>query len=380
MNKETLQQIFQQYIDKFTFLNAEPQEEYYKWQVCREYPGLMKAALESDNDLLPRKLYEAKKSTYNIIDSYTQPFSGLVDLAKEDPDSVRKMLLDLYSDDGGDIKTQMEIISDFFNRSSELVQKYYPESFRYKQDSHSVSALLFLKDPDHHYMFKATHCLSFAECVEFYDDWGAGNIIKLDVFYRFCDELLEEIKADKALMSTDESRFDSRIAYKGGELHPDTEKHILLFDIIYCCSAYGLYDGVSFTKRNAAEKKLYKENKETARKLKAEYDQAVEDDEKLRNTLLELADMIKPGMKVKTKKHGEGVVDKADDRYVTATFDDGTTEIGLPIGLSNKILVFESNEVSDKADSVKSLLKNYKEIPKRVEQKSRALKPYEEYL
>lgn len=181
-------------------------------------------------------------------------------------------------------------------------------------------------------------------------------------------------------MTTDKSRFDDRLKYKGDELHPDTEKHILLFDIMYCCSTYELYEGVTFTKRNAAEKRLFQENKEKARRLKAEYDQAVEEDEKLRNTLLELADMIKPGMKVKTKKHGDGVVEKADDRYVTATFADGTAEIGLPIGLSNKILIFESNEVSDKAESFKSLLKEYKEIPQRVEQRYRALKPYGEYL
>ena len=48
MNRETLQQIFQQYIERFAFLNAEPQEEYYKWQVCREFPGLMN---KSDDEL-----------------------------------------------------------------------------------------------------------------------------------------------------------------------------------------------------------------------------------------------------------------------------------------------------------------------------------------
>ena len=38
------------------------------------------------------------------------------------------------------------------------------------------------------------------------------------------------------------------------ELHPDTEKHILLFDIIYCCNTYDLFNIIPFVKPNAKEK------------------------------------------------------------------------------------------------------------------------------
>lgn len=44
----------------------------------------------------------------NIIDSYTQPFYGLVKFAREEPETVQQMFMDLYSDDGGNVK-----ISDF---------------------------------------------------------------------------------------------------------------------------------------------------------------------------------------------------------------------------------------------------------------------------
>jgi len=61
MNKDSLYQIFNHYIDRFEYLNNSENEEYYKWQVCHEYPILMKKALESDEKDFATALYEVKK-------------------------------------------------------------------------------------------------------------------------------------------------------------------------------------------------------------------------------------------------------------------------------------------------------------------------------
>ena len=82
MNKDNLNQIFTEYIDKFEFVNDAEHMEYYKWQICREYPVLMKKALEANAEDFPSALYEVKKCTKNVIDSYTQPFMGFVELSK----------------------------------------------------------------------------------------------------------------------------------------------------------------------------------------------------------------------------------------------------------------------------------------------------------
>ena len=42
------------------------------------------------------------------------------------------MFMDLYSDDGGNVKKQMELIQNFFIQSNELLEKYYPNSHLYK--------------------------------------------------------------------------------------------------------------------------------------------------------------------------------------------------------------------------------------------------------
>ncbi len=48
-----------------------------------------------------------------------------------------------------------------------------------------------------------------------------------------------------------------RVDYARGPIHPDEALHLLAFDIIYCCSVYGLFDGIHYTMRNGQERKAY---------------------------------------------------------------------------------------------------------------------------
>nr|MCR4903227.1 hypothetical protein [Butyrivibrio sp.] len=171
MNKDNLRQIFDNYIKRFDEFDQKYTET-YKWKICRKYPELMHDALNSEPDEFADKLKAVKYCTYNIIDSYTQPFGGLVDFAREDPVSVQNMFKNLYEEDNGDLKIRMEKISDFFTKSGELLERFTPGSYLFAQNSHSVSSYLFLNDPDNHYMYKATQSQRFADCVEFLDDWG----------------------------------------------------------------------------------------------------------------------------------------------------------------------------------------------------------------
>ena len=380
MNNNHLQQIFANYIKNFDLINNDEHEEYYKWQVCHEFPILMSKALEASDEDLPRALYEVKKSTYNIIDSYTQPMAGLVDFARKDAPAVREMLRNLYAPDGGDLKVQMEKIADFFKRSDELLDKLFPGSFLYKQNSHSVSSLLFLNDPDHHYMYKATQSQRFADCVEFYDDWGSGDNIKLDTYYRMCDELVARIKECEPLLDTDASRFDGRLKFKGGALHPDTEKHILAFDLIYCCSVYDLFDGITYTKRNMKEKKLYLAEKEKAEGLKKSYEKAQADMDALEEALRCFVDMMPVGSQVKHPKSSIGTVQSVNENRIIVKFHDKEVKFGLAVTLANNILSVENPTFAEKVNEYKPILKRAGNIPMLLESASKALKPYEEYL
>ncbi len=381
MNKDNLNQIFTEYIDKFEFVNDAEHMEYYKWQICREYPVLMKKALEANAEDFPSALYEVKKCTKNVIDSYTQPFMGLVELAKKEPETVRKMLIDLYADDGGDLKVQMKLISDFFEQHNVLLNKYFPDSFLYKQNSHSVSAMLFLNDPEHHYMYKAVQCQSFADSIEYYNDWGTGDNIKLDVFYKMCDEVVEEIKKCPELLDTDKRRFDGRldILYKG-EMHPDMEKHILLFDIIYCCNVYDLFNKISYNKLSPKEKKEHLVKQSIAERLRQAYERALADSQKLEEAYSCFVGLLSNAGKIKHKKYGEGTVCDVSRDYIVVEFQEKKTQISLPMCISNGIIMVDNPEYDEKAELYRNVLKRYNTIPQALEYAMRELKPYEEFL
>ena len=382
MNKNQMHQIFAHYIDNFEKLNDPEHAEYYKWQVCYKFRTLMDEALAADVDDFADALYRVKDCSKNIIDSYTQPFYGLVEFARREPETVRQMFMDLYSDDGGDVKVQMELIKNFFDQSNELLDKYYPDSHLYKQNSHSVSSYLFLYDPDHHYMYKATQSQVMADCIEFYDDWSSGDNIKLDVYYRMCDEILAEIKNCPELLATNKSRYDGNLNLAPGNLHPDTELHILLFDIIYCSHVYNLFDGITFARPKSKEKQLIVEQKNKARALKAAYEEAREKAEKLDEALCYFTKTIKEAGTVKHKAYGECDVLSVDSKYLKLRVKKTGEEkqLGTAVVIANGIISMEEPGFAERKTEYGDVLKKADSIPRNLEYAARALEPYEGYL
>lgn len=382
MNKNNMHQIFAHYIDNFEIINNAEHSEYYKWQVCHEFRPLMDEALEADVDDFADALYKVKECSKNIIDSYTQPFYGLVKFAREEPETVQQMFMDLYSDDGGNVKKQMELIQNFFIQSNELLEKYYPDSHLYKQNSHSVSSYLFLYDPDHHYMYKATQSQAMADCIEFYDDWGTGDNIKLDVYYHMCDEILAEMKNCPELLATNRSRYDGALRLAPGELHSDEELHILLFDIIYCCNVYELFDGISFSKPKSKEKQLILEKKKKARILKDEYDEAKRNVDALNEAVQYFIESVKTAGQIIHKKFGICNVLSVDSKYIYLKIQSTGEErqLGFIVVVANGIIRVDSKEFDVKRNEYLDMLKNADSIPRKLEYAVHALEPYEEYL
>ena len=111
MNRKNLNQIFDAYIQQFEVLNDSHNDENYKWNAIVEFQKAFD--LSVSDDALAGMLKEARDATHNIIDNYTQPFYGLVELAKKEPETVRSMLTALLEDDGGDLGARQEKIDAF---------------------------------------------------------------------------------------------------------------------------------------------------------------------------------------------------------------------------------------------------------------------------
>lgn len=378
MNKANLQQIFSHYLEKFEYItDKNSHNENYKWFICKKFRKLMDEALASESESFASALYKVKSVTANLIDSYTQPFAGLVEFAKHDPETVREMFLNLYSDDEGDIHVQEALIADFFEKSNELLEKYTPGSFRFKQNSHSVSAYLFLYDPDNHYMYKASQSRMFADCIQYYDDWGTGDNIKLDVYYRMCDWLVEQIFECKELLATDASRFELP---ESEEMFEDKKKHLLAFDIVYACSVYDLFDGISFDRPKMKEKNLIIERKLRAQRMLDNYQKALENHDKLNEALLCVEKTLLPGTLMVHKMFGSGELVSYSNGVVEVSFQTGNKKLGLAMALSMGLVKITDTNIATEILQHIPYLKNKDAITNALARAEKELEPYKEYL
>ena len=379
MNQNHMKQIFKHYIERFEELNDKVHMEYYKWEIINEFHQKMDETLKAPSDKFSEELYKMKKLSANLIDNYTQPFHGLVRFAEKEPETVRDMFLMLYSDDNGDLAVRKQKIINFLKRSHALRDKYFPGSYLYKDDMHSVTGYLFLYDPDHNYIFKASHALAFADCIEFYDDWGSGESVKLDVYYRMCDQLVEAIKEDKELLLTDASGFSKELGHK--EMHPDIEKHILAFDLIYCCSTYGLFNGISFARPKTKERQLIQERKEKALRLSDALIEARKELELLEEAIDYVNSVFEKNKNIIHNKFGTGIIKDNDGTSITVMFANGDTKrLGTLVAVANDIISIDETEYKEKMHNYKILLKKEKSIRTSVIYAERELEPYIEYL
>ncbi len=325
MNKNTIQQIFGNYIAEFDLINDEENDENFKWYAAYDFPALMDKALEKNGTSFATALSKVKKCTGNLIDGKTlQPFAALVALAKKEPDTVKQMFVDLYEDDGGDFHVRETLIQNFITAANELAAKYELDPFTRKQDIQSVSAYLFFKDPEHHYLFRPEQSQNFALYIEFNEDWGKGDHIKLDIYYKMCDWIVDQITSDSDLLAVDAGRFADGDAAK---MYDDPAKHLLCYDIIRCADVYDLCDDIPLKakqKQGAAEPLTYREKCKDAADLYDKYKKARAEYTELKDALFSLESVIKPGTKITHAKFGAGDVTACSDGMMTVAFADGS--------------------------------------------------------
>ncbi|MDO4562920.1 MAG: hypothetical protein Q4C12_03705 [Clostridia bacterium] len=380
MNKEHLQTLIANYINGFESFNSDVKgesNESYKWAVVQRFQDHFDINAENFADML----YRVWRESDTMIDSvHQQPFYALVDYARKESETetVRNMFIALYEPDNGDLSVRQKKIDEFIAKSEQLKAKYYPQSWRYTNDQRAVMAYLFLNDPENNYLYKARQAHEFADCVEFYDDWGSGTNFKLPVYYRMCDELVEEIKKHPALLETNKSRYEvAKEAY-----YPDESLHILAFDLIYASQVYGLYGGITYSHPNTATKKLYLERVEKAKQCKEQYDMLLPQQEKLAE-LLKLAQNAMPaGSSVTHKSYGQGTVNNTDGQCITVSFANMEQPKKFPILFSiiNGFIKPMDSDLYDRLKEHADLIKNESGIASRLKSTEAEMEKYREYM
>lgn len=374
MNKNNIQAIFKKYIDNFETLNNEKNDETYKWEIAQEFQNF-----DIDVADFAEMLTHMWKTSANLIDSSQQlPFYALVDYARKEPETVREMFRKLFAEEKLDNASKQQLIDEFIASSESLRNKYYPESRLYVNNQRSVMMYLFLRYPNSNYGYKASQAKSFADCIEFYEDWGPMTDFKLDIFSRMCEQVIEEIKASEALMQTHMSRYENTER----KLHLDENLHILALDIIYSSQAYNFYEGMSFEPINAQARKLYFERVAKAKELSVALEKAKEDMVRLAEAKDYLVQTIKAGDSVSHKKFGEGIIEECAGTIISVHFPaiNETKKLGLTVAVGNGLITLNDESITQKIKEYVPVLNNEPRISVTLSKLEDEIQSYLEYL
>lgn len=338
MNKANLNAILTQYVERFDELNAPlpGNDEGYKWRA----ESCFKEHWDIDAAYFPDMFKDAMKETSNLIDNKTvQPIGGISMLLKQEQEVefVRECFRELFSEDDNDLNKRQERIERFAEKMNERIDKYAPCSWKYPQAINNVIYYINLWKPESNYIFKSTEAVEWANCIEFGDDFGSGQSFSLEVYYRMCDELINELPKNDELMRLHGERF-AREARKF-----DDKLHILVYDIIYCSHAYGFYRNVDIRKFSTKERikvaKQQNERDELACRIteKEEQLRAVEEN------VIELPDLT--GDTVKHKLFGVGKVAVCKDNVLIVDFSTQQKRFIYPNAFSEGYLKYEGEDI-----------------------------------
>lgn len=317
MNRVHFDQIIDNYAARFVELNTGDNNEVYKWEIAGEFRPMMDAALAADDRDFPAKLAAVVLLTEQTIDNGVElAFHALADYARSEPQAVRNALHQLLTPDGGDLEARTQRFSEFLGFCESMRAKYYPDSWRYRASIRLPMMITGFYDPDHYYMYKASQAQAYADCVEFYDDWGSGARMDLRIYHRMCDELIETIKSHPQFSNI----RDDRVKFAKKPLHPDTELHILAFDVIFCSTVYNLFEGIHYSVKNAEEKRIHLEKMNEARNARANHAEALDRMARLDYAEAFFAEKLSVGSAVTHKRFGVGTITGLSGKVIEVQF------------------------------------------------------------
>lgn len=379
MNRVHFDQIIDNYAARFVELNTGDNNEVYKWEIAAEFRPMMDATLAADDTDFPAKLAAVVLLTKQTIDNKNQlAFYALTDYAQSEPQAVREALCQLLTPDGGDLEVRTQRFTEFLNFCEFMRAKYYPDSWRYRAGIRLPMMITGFYDPDHYYMYKASQAQAYADCVEFYDDWGSGAKMDLRIYHRMCDELIEAIKLHPKFKMI----RDTRKNYAEKPLHPDTELHILAFDVIFCSTVYNLFEGIHYNVRNAEEKRIHLEKMNEARNARANHAEALDRMARLDYAEAFFAEKLSVGSTVTHKRFGIGTITGLSGKVIEAQFSglDHPSTLVWRDCVKAGLLSFKTAENAAEYDELVTLLRQAEVIRKNAAIAEKKLEQYAEYL
>lgn len=218
-NKNSLKNILTSY--KKNFLPQWWSDEKYKWEIVKTFQDNWDLNAENFSEMLSRSL----SKTENLLASgYFFPRTVLLNMfSKNEPETVRAMFRELFDEEIEIFKR----IDNFKNKSNILLKMYGKSGEKHHQTENAISIYLWLRFPEKYYIYKFGVVKKFSEVLSSNYIFKSGKYEdNIRNFYKFYDEVCEELKKEIAIIEMLKSQIDKNC-------YPDNELKILTQDISF---------------------------------------------------------------------------------------------------------------------------------------------------
>ena len=345
MNKKNLDTILYQYERDFELLNKPEadggHDEGYKWRAESTFVKEWDIDAEDFAGMFAKAMGSIAKTNL-INNSAIQPISGLTEIMKHDggAEFVRGEFRKLFSDDDGDLDARGERVNSFMDAIDQRIEELFPGSWRFKQPRNAVIYYLNLWKPEENFLYKATQANSWAAYLDFPQDIGSGKSFSLRKYYAMCEELLDELDNYSGILKLNEERV-SQMADGF-----DDQRHMLVFDIIYCSYYMGYYRECPAIEKKSSKAKAQAakmaELNERIERLEKERLEKAEELAAIESKLRKLPDLTGAGVKHKT--FGKGTITSNDNGLIFVEFDSSSKKFG-PESFKGGFISFDDNDL-----------------------------------
>jgi 5-methylcytosine-specific restriction protein B len=225
MNTKILNKAIELYLTEF---DSHWSDEKYKWAAVKCFELNWDIDSQHFDEMLERSL----SKTENLLDSGNFfPCRTINSLAKLEPETVRKMFINLY-DESLDLSTR---INDFIVAAESLRAKYNDQIGKnHFQTTNSISIYLWLRYPDKYYLYKYT-VYKQADKILRVGIWFKANGSPQEVIngYKFYDKLTKLLVANTDFVNCIRSHIDGNTSF-----YQDPKFHIATIDFGFWLSKY----------------------------------------------------------------------------------------------------------------------------------------------
>ena len=210
---------------KKDFIATQWGNEKYKWEAAKCFQDNWDVNASDFADMLSRSLAK----TFNLLASMNNfPARMITGFAKTAPEEVRSMFIALF----GESKEVYERVEAFKMQSSILLEKYGNGAGQHYQYENAITTYLWLRYPDKYYIYKFGEVKTVADELEsdyrFKKGAYADNIRN---FYKFYDEICEELQQDTELVNLFKSQLTD-------SCYADPKLKTLTIDVGFYISRY----------------------------------------------------------------------------------------------------------------------------------------------